>query len=106
MPRYFFHSEDGHRLTDEEGSELPDLAAAKRAAARLLGEILSGDPSHFMDTEVFRLFVTDEQGTTLYMIQMLAVERPDASGGAWAASQAPSAAEGQPQAQAKARRPF
>jgi hypothetical protein len=40
MPRYYFHVKDGHTSPDREGTELPDLNAARRSAVALSGEIL------------------------------------------------------------------
>ena len=40
MPRYFFHVTDGKSYPDTEGTELPDLDAARAEAFRTLGDIL------------------------------------------------------------------
>jgi hypothetical protein len=41
MPRYLFHIRDGDKLIpDEEGTELPDLSAARKEAALSAREIL------------------------------------------------------------------
>ena len=41
MPRFYFDSRDGERLVrDEDGLDLPDLAAAREEASRALGEII------------------------------------------------------------------
>lgn len=34
MSRYYFHVQDGGSAPDSEGVELPDLAAARRAAVQ------------------------------------------------------------------------
>ena len=40
MPLYFFDTRDGDMfIRDDGGEELPDLDAAKRAAARLLADL-------------------------------------------------------------------
>ena len=35
MPRYYFHCEDGRTFHDDNGLELPDLAAAQHEALQL-----------------------------------------------------------------------
>jgi hypothetical protein len=43
MPRFFFHMRDGDWLVeDPEGSELPDLEAARAKAADLARDYLAG----------------------------------------------------------------
>ena len=50
MPRYYFHSEDGRRFPDEEGTELPSDDAARLEAVRVLGELLRGhEPKGVLD---------------------------------------------------------
>jgi hypothetical protein len=66
MPRYYFHLHNGLDVIDEEGRELPDLEAARRAAvidARQMAaeSVRLGhlDLSHYLE-------VTDETGKTLF----------------------------------------
>ncbi len=69
MPRYYFHIRDGeNRVEDEEGTEVPDLEAAKseaRASARDLAidEIRNERP---VDGRVIE--VADDQGKMLLTI--------------------------------------
>jgi hypothetical protein len=72
MPRYFFHSEDGLRIRDEDGAELPDLEAAGQAAAAVLGEILLEKPGYFWSGRTARVIVTDEAANTLFVIEAAA----------------------------------
>ncbi len=58
MPRYHFHTEDGRCFPDPEGTELPDLDAAKREAQTVLGEILQHD-EQFWETQHFRLLLSE-----------------------------------------------
>jgi len=71
MPRFFFHTEDGRCFPDESGSELPDLAAAKREALATLGEMLRRDEA-FWQTEHFRLLIsrTRATGHPLYTLEV------------------------------------
>lgn len=66
MPRFFFHLHNDVDSFDEEGRELPDIAAAREAAmldARAMAaeSVRLGhlDPSHYVA-------VTDENGDTLF----------------------------------------
>ena len=72
MPRFFFHTEDGERLNDAEGSELPDIQAAKDTAVQILAETLRGNSRLFWETESFRVTVTDEDRLTLFSLQVSA----------------------------------
>ena len=40
MPRYFFHLENGELVSDDDGEQLMDDAAARRAGVRALAELL------------------------------------------------------------------
>ena len=59
MPRYFFHIRDDDRLIrDDEGAELPDLAAARKEAALSAQEILleadsSAEPWDHCEIEIW-----------------------------------------------------
>lgn len=44
MPRYFFHTVDGGRDFDQEGTELPNDAAARKAAIRFAGAVMHDEP--------------------------------------------------------------
>lgn len=59
MPRYHFHTENGRCFPDQEGSEHADLAAAKRMATTVLGEIVRDNPREFWDTERFALIISE-----------------------------------------------
>jgi hypothetical protein len=69
MPRYYFHIRDGeNRVEDEEGTEVPDLEAAKseaRASARDLAidEIRNQRPIDGRKVEI-----ADAEGQTLAVI--------------------------------------
>jgi hypothetical protein len=60
MPRYYFHTEDGRSLGDNEGVELVDLDAAKAEGLTTLGEILSKEPGEFWSAERFVLTIGQE----------------------------------------------
>ena len=72
MPRYFFHSEDGHLFHDAEGTELADDQAARADAVRVTGELLADRPQMAWETTRWRLLTTDETGRILFTIELRA----------------------------------
>lgn len=76
MARYFFHTENGDRHTDENGLELPDLAAVRREAIKSLSEMIKNRGERFWERNSFRLIVTDEKGLILYVLDVNGVEAP------------------------------
>jgi hypothetical protein len=61
MPRYFFHIEDGGRITDPTGEDFPNEDAALQAAEQVASQILSDS---FGGPEL-RIMVTNEAGDTV-----------------------------------------
>jgi hypothetical protein len=59
MPRYFFDIVDGDDFTDHQGSEWPDLAAARIEAVRYAAEVLKEMPERFWNTEEWVMTVRD-----------------------------------------------
>jgi hypothetical protein len=69
MPVFHFHVEDGVSEPDEDGADLPDVASARREAARLAGQLLCDEPELVWRSEgEWRLVVTDEGGRTLFTL--------------------------------------
>lgn len=68
MPRYFFHLVDGSNIRDEVGEELPDLAAARRSALLILGEILNSRSERFWQDGSVRV-VVDCDGRTVIEVE-------------------------------------
>jgi len=67
MPRYYLHLWDGDLFEeDQEGTDLPNLAAAREEALRFAREI-SGD-LNAPDRALVQ--VADEGGSTLWMLQL------------------------------------
>ncbi|MBD3834108.1 DUF6894 family protein [Brevundimonas bullata] len=60
MPRYFFHTENGHLIPDEDGQELADMEAAHAVALDTMGEILRYQGRAFWESRRFRVIVTDD----------------------------------------------
>lgn len=69
MARFYFNSEDGECFRDQEGTDLPDLAAAERDGIKIFGELVLNDPELFLTTETFRIIIQDQQRLTLYVIE-------------------------------------
>ena len=62
MPRYFFHTFNGHPHRDEAGTELPRLEEARQEAVRTAGEIIrSGGPKAWQGPD-WHMAVTDAAG--------------------------------------------
>ena len=76
MPRYFFHTADGGRVHDDEGQELADTGAARKAAIRYAGAVLHDEPDILWDGSEFRVEVTDENGAWVLTVVTLAVSAP------------------------------
>jgi hypothetical protein len=78
MPRYFFHIRDGHTSLDYEGTELPDIDAARRTAVKLTGEMLrDGASGSLWDEQPWQLWVTDapqDTGHTFFTLQFSAMQ--------------------------------
>lgn len=70
MPRYFFSTVDGQRFPDEEGTDLPDIAAVRSKAARVLGELLKEQLEDLWATGRLRLEVTDESGAEVLVLEV------------------------------------
>lgn len=68
MPRYFFHTMNGARLTDAEGIDLPDASAAQTAAIKLAGELLKNTPDLLRETTDLKVEVTDAKAVVLFTV--------------------------------------
>ena len=66
MPLYFFNCEGAQNFRDAEGTELPDLGAARIQAVRNAAEVLDDHAEAFADHPDWRIFVTDEAGATVF----------------------------------------
>jgi hypothetical protein len=60
MPRYFFNVEDDRTIIDQEGTDLPNLRAAREAAVNTSAELLRerAESTHW-NGKPWRMWVTD-----------------------------------------------
>ena len=79
MSRFYFHTEDGRIQRDREGVELADLHAARFEAIRALGEILKERADEFWADGVLRMTVADDDGLTLFLVEVTATVAPAAA---------------------------
>lgn len=68
MPRYFFNVAYGERETDTKGLILADSNAARLAAIRFAGDVMSDEPDILKRCNQFSVEVVDESGVVLWII--------------------------------------
>ena len=76
MPRFYFHTEDGQPQRDREGLELPDVASARREATLAVGDLLRERADELWRDGILRVCVTDDEGLTLFFIDVSATASP------------------------------
>ena len=72
MPLYYFHTQDGRCIRDDEGIELPNDDAARNEASVVLGELVKEDPEMVWRDHNFSVTVTDATGLILYVLDLTA----------------------------------
>ena len=78
MPRYFFHTQNGDCIRDDQGEELRSVDAAREEAVAVLGEILRYRGASFWTTRAFSVIVTDDEGRTVVSVTASASDQaPD-----------------------------
>lgn len=78
MPRYFFHLHDGIDRRDPEGSELPDLDAARCEAVCLAGCLMRDNVHEMLKGKDWHLDVEDERGLILFQVEVCLTDAPAA----------------------------
>ena len=68
MPRYFFHTQNGDCIRDDQGEELRSVDAAREEAVAVLGESLRYRGASFWTTRAFSVIVTDTEGRTVVSV--------------------------------------
>ena len=86
MPRYFFHTQNGDVVRDDQGEELHGVEAAREEAVAVLGEILRYRGAAFWATRRFSVVVTDDAGRTVVSITAAASDTPPED---WSVSETP-----------------
>jgi hypothetical protein len=72
VPRYFFNFKDGKEILDNEGVELSGIEEARAQAVVSSGEALRDYGKNFWDGTEWRMWVTDEAGTTVCALRFSA----------------------------------
>lgn len=72
MGRFFFHLHDGVHITDNIGSEHPDIASVREEAVESISERARGRLLRGSDTSAWLMNVTDETGTTVMVVSLAA----------------------------------
>jgi len=71
MPRFFLHIDDGtQRIEDEEGSDLPDLAAAREEALGAARQLWAAAILAGQDIAARRFVITDSDGNVTDTVDM------------------------------------
>jgi len=72
MPRYHFNVSGGERFDDLQGTELPDLASARKEALRFASGLLTDTRPNFWTGEEWTMRVTDDANLTLFTLMFVA----------------------------------
>lgn len=76
MPKYVFSLANDHDGWDGEAKELADVQAAKCVAIKMIADTLCSHPQTFWDAESHQVTVSDENGLTLFMVDLLTTTSP------------------------------
>jgi len=79
MPRYYFSCEGAQSFVDEDGTELPDIDAARLQAVENAAEIMKDNPESFALHGVWRMTVT-EGGRSRILLSIRVDNLPDRRG--------------------------
>lgn len=74
MPIYHFNVHDGVSIPDPEGTELPDLQSARKAAVQLCGALLTEQAEAFWNEKEWSLDVCDHSGLILFKLTFFATD--------------------------------
>ena len=80
MIRYFFDISDGKFIRDDVGTELPDLAAARRAGVDIVSELLRGRGAAFWDGDEWELHCRTADDIRLFTLTFMGVDAPALTG--------------------------
>lgn len=68
MSRFYFNVEDGTSLTDDVGSELDNIDAAKTLAMQYAGQLIGDGGAALYDRGDWEMRVADDGGRTLFTL--------------------------------------
>jgi hypothetical protein len=71
LPRYFFHVHDGVDIRDLEGTEFPDITAARKEAIIAAGMAITEMGDKFWIGEFWRMTVTNADGLVLFELHFI-----------------------------------
>jgi len=69
MSLYYFNVHDGQDFVDDQGTDFPDLAAARSSAVVLAADLLKETASTFWDGEEWSMDVSDGDGLILFTLK-------------------------------------
>lgn len=78
MPNYHFEIIGPAVFEDARSIEFSDVAKAKNEALKLAGTLIADASETFWDKPEWMLIVTDDEGLTLFQLQVLGKEGPAA----------------------------
>ena len=73
MPRYLFNIKKNGHEADQVGADLPNVAAARVEAVRMMGQDMRDYPAMFVIDEEWQIAVSDERGLVLFTIYSAAM---------------------------------
>ena len=76
MPVYHFNVQDGSNTPDGDGTDLPNLWAARREAVMLAGQVLLDGPDKFWEGSDWHVDVTNASGAILFRLDFTATDAP------------------------------
>ena len=72
MPCFYFHMHDGlERIEDEEGSELPDIEAARAEALESARQLWAAAILSGRNLSRHRFEIADEQGNVVHLVRFV-----------------------------------
>jgi hypothetical protein len=74
MPIYHFNVRDGSDILDTDGTNLPNLRAARVEAVKLAGRLLMDEPDTFWEGSDWHVEVTNHHGVILFRLDFTATD--------------------------------
>ena len=74
MPLFHFNLSDGACEPDDDGTDLPDVQAAKIEAVRHAAELMKDDPREIWADGALKVDVTDHGGRRLFSVTVIVAD--------------------------------